>query len=286
MKPYTIVKHFLFSVIVFMVSHTTNASEQLTEIFVITVGSDGSDFEDDSGISAGGGDLDGDILVYINGNPVMDYGSGGIFKQINQYLRSGSNSVMLKGRSNVPIFVKIGVMAGPEFKRVAAKKQFKPGEITKGENFVFHADISYTLPIFDEESKIPLHVTGQDVFPLLTQLKEYLHGTDYEKAVALLLSQTKVWGEQAYAQDADQLEQMQKQVAAYYRENAIRYLPPNIESVKLVKGETMVLVYSSINDNGFVKSKSLGQFLFNQSERRPVSAMRMVFVGGQWRVWE
>jgi len=286
MKPYATMKNFLLGLLAGAILFAANVFAQPREIFVLSIGTDGDDFEDDSGISASSGEVNGNILVYINGNPVLNYASGGVFKQINQYLRSGVNTVMLEGRSDMSVFVKIGVMSGQEFKRVVEKKEFNPGDISEGESLVFEADIEYTLPIFDPLNRVPADVSGKSLFPLLDRLREYLHGSDYDKAMALLLSQTKVWSEQAYGQEAEQLDLMLKQAGAYYRKNNIRYLPPSPESLRLIKGESVVLVYSGIDDSGFSKSKTLGEFLVNSVEKRPVPAMRMVFVGGQWRVWE
>lgn len=286
MKPYGIAKLILLGVCASAISISFNAIAEPRDTFVITVGTSGDGFEDDSGISAGGGDVGGDVVVYINGNPVIDYQSGGVFKQINQYIRNGSNSVRLEGDINKSLYVKVGVMTGPEFKRVAAKKEFKPAGISRGAELSFSTDVDYVLPIFDQPNRIPENASGKTVYPLLEKLEAYFAGSEFEQAAALLLSQTKLWSEQAYGQEKEQLEQMQQQAAEYYRENAFAYRSPSPESVRLIRGESMVLVYSGVDDSGFFKSKTLGEFIANGSKRTPAPAMRMVFIDGRWHVWD
>ncbi|MBU1564697.1 MAG: hypothetical protein KJ630_03600 [Proteobacteria bacterium] len=56
---------------------------------MITIGTNGRDFNDDSVAVAGGDKIDGGVIVYINGNPVSEYNGWGTFKQINQYIKKG-----------------------------------------------------------------------------------------------------------------------------------------------------------------------------------------------------
>lgn len=286
MTPYRVVELLLLGFFTGAIVYASNAAAQPNDIFVIAVGTNGEGFEDDSGIAAGGGEVGGDVIVYINGNPVIDYQSGGVFKQVNQYIRNGANSVRLEGRADRNLYVKVGLMAGPEFKQVMAKKAFSPADVTAGGELLFSADVDYLMPMLERSNRIPEGVGARAVYPLLRQLETYLADSDYEQAAALLLSQMVLWGEQAYGQEKEQLEQMQQQAAAYYRENAFTYHPPSPDSIKVIQGESVLLVYSGVDDNGFFKTKTLGEFIANGSKKIPAPAMRLVFTDGQWRIWE
>ena len=167
-----------------------------------------------------------------------------------------------------------------------AKKEFKPGDVTAGNKLTFVADIDYDLPIFDPANRIPQDSTGGSVFPLLEQLEAYLADGDYMQAAGLLQSQTRVWSGQAYGQAPELLAQMQQQAAAYYRKKGFRYRPPEADTIRLVSGEAVVLVYSGMQDNGFFKSRMLGEFEVAGGDTKPVPAMKMVHLDGKWQVWE
>ena len=264
----------------------TNASALPPDIHVITVGTDGHGFEDDSGVSASGSDITGDVLVFINGNPVIDYRTGGVFAQINHYLRDGDNTIHLEGNPNKSLFVKVGLMAGPEFKRVVAKREFKPVDIARTDQLKFSTEVPYRLAIFEPDNRIPADASGSSMQPLLEQLANSFAESDYEGAAAVLLSQTRVWGELAYGQEEAQSALIEQQAADYYRKKLFTYRPPSPENIKIIAGESVALVYSSIDDNGFFKSKTLGEFVLNGSDRKPAPAMKMVYINGQWRIWD
>ena len=279
----TLLSRVFFAVAVLFATH---AAAQPPDVHVITVGTDGHGFEDDSGMSASGDEVNGNVLVFINGNPVIDYQSGGVFAQINQYLRGGANTIHLEGSTDKSLFVKVGLMTGPEFKGVVAKREFKPADVSRASQLAFSTDVTYRLPIFDPDNRIPTDASTGALHSLLAQLADSLAGSDYESAAALLLSQTKIWSELAYGQKKTQTELIQQQAAAYYRKNAFKYRPPNPKSIKVIAGESVALVYSGIHDNGFFKSKMLGEFVLNGSESKPAPAMKMVYIDNQWRIWE
>lgn len=279
-------RSWFFAALAFAVVCSTNATARTQDVFVIAIGTDGRDFDRDSGISASGDEIDGDVQVFVNGNPAIEYRSGGVFKQINHYLKDGVNSVHLQGTSDKDLFVKIGLMAGAEFKHVVAKREFRPDQVSKRERLEFSIDIPYRLPIFLAKNRIPAPPAGDTVHPLLERLANGLADRDYEAAATLLTSQTTVWSELAYGQDSAQSARLQEQAASYYRANQFTYRPPSPESIKVVAGESIVMVYSGVNDDGFFRSKTLGEFIVNGSETKPVPAMRMVFLDGQWQIWE
>ena len=263
-----------------------NAAALPPDIHVITIGTNGDGFEDDSGVSASGGEINGDVLVFINGNPVVDYRTGGVFAQINHYLRDGDNTIHLEGDPDKSLFVKVGLMAGPEFKRVVAKREFKPVDVSRSVQLKFPAEVPYRLAIFDPDNRIPADVSGSSLHPLLEQLAGSFAESDYGGAAALLLSQTRTWSELAYGQEKTQSVLIEQSAADYYRKKAFTDRPPSPESIRVVAGESVALVYSGIDDNGFFKSKTLGEFVLDGADRKPVPAMKMVYINGQWRIWD
>jgi hypothetical protein len=287
MKYQVSIKSFALSLFVsFTLVLTTNAFSKEKEIYVIAVGTNGSDFENNSGISASGDGITGNAIIYINGNPIMGYSAGGTLKQINQYIRNGKNSLQIKGASDKSLFVKIGIMQGREFKKVVTKKEFKPNDISKSAILPFFVNIDYVLPIFDKKNNIPKNVAAKSFYPLFQQLKKNLDNAKYDKVAEMFLSQRENWSIKAYGQDQKQFEAIKKQAIEFYRQNKLTYMPPEVNKIKILKGESILLVYSGVNEDSYFKSKTLGEFVMNGSKRTPAPAMRLAFIEGKWCIWE
>lgn len=271
---------------VFVIMSSMPVDALASDVFVIAVGSDAQGFDDDSGISAAGDETPSDVVVFINGNPVADYRSGGVFKQINHYLKDGMNSIHLRGSSENSLFVKIGLMAGAEFRRVVAKREFKPAEVAQRVRLEFTADIPYRLPIFEAQNRIPPAPAAGALHALLQRLADSLAGHDYDGAAALLLEQTGVWRGMSYGGDEADFALLQQQAAAHYRSSELTYRAPSADTIKVIAGESVLMVYSEVADNGFVKTRTLGEFVVAGSEAQPAPAMQMVFIDGEWQFWE
>lgn len=265
---------------------SSNAFSKDKEIYIIGVGTDSNDFENNAAISASGNEITGSAIIYINDNPVMGYNSGGTIKQINQYIKNGENSIQIRGKSDKSLFVKIGILLGKEVKNVVIKKEFTPNDILKNTTLTFSVDVDYSLPIFNPKNNIPKEITAKSVYPLLKRLKSYLDNDDYEKAVDMLLGQRENWSVKAYGQDKNNFAAMKKEMSEFYRTNKLTYTPPELDKITIVKGKSIIFLYSGVDKNSYFKSKVLGKFALNGSKIIPAPAMKLAFIDNKWCIWE
>lgn len=267
-------------------SYLTHAEEAKNrEVYAIGLGTDAADFDNDQGIKLSGDEIKGNVFIFINGNPVAAYHAGGLFKQVNQYLKNGINTISIQGDFDKTLYLKLALMKGDEFQSVIAKKTFKAHRENM-EPLEFTLKLNYSLPIFMKQNLLPEKIDRKSLFKLLKNMQVLFDKKEYSSIAEIVFKQRVEWMSIAYGTDSSQLEMMKNQTLRFYSQNSVKYFPPKLDEIKIVKGKSMIYVYSHIDEKSFFKTMSLGYFQVNGANKLSMPSMRLVYIQKKWCIWE
>ncbi|MBU1564699.1 MAG: hypothetical protein KJ630_03610 [Proteobacteria bacterium] len=102
----------------------------------------------------------------------------------------------------------------------------------------------------------------------------------------MLLTQRKSWSLKAYGQDEISFARTKEQAIEFYKSNKLIYIPPNLDDIKIIKGESVMMVYSGVNKTEYSTFKTLGDFVANSTNKMPAPALVFAYIDGKWCVWE
>jgi len=256
--------------------------DSMTSIYHLAIGTSGIDFENDDIVSASGTAIDGQVTIYINDNPVSIYTGDGRLMQINQWLKSGINSLDLIGSSTLPLYIKIGkVLNNGEVEKIVLKKKIIPKNKKIEAKNRFKTDIKYKLPIFNKgNSSLPENVKNSVRNHLEMYFGLYNSGK-YKDFVHLLLEGRTIWQKNAYAMNDKQLSDIAKQTLKAYTDNKFEF-NLDVNKIIIITGKSTVYIYSDFGKNGV---PFLCKAKLNSNEIK-IPPMKLARFSDKWVIWE
>lgn len=190
------------------------------------------------------------VIVFINDNPIMFFSWGTKIKQINQYLKPGTNTVAVKGKKEQEIKIEIKLFEKNKNKEGFAYQNLVGTVLEKSittdtkphqweGNFI--ADIGYRLPIFENKGSVK-DITKKEIMVLLKDL--------HDKYKNHKLTELKKMSMQGYGFGAVTAYGQSKEKTDEFIDSALKsmkkkeFLPVDESRVNLIYGKDLVLVYA------------------------------------------
>ncbi len=263
---------------------TTSCSKDDKKLYNLFIGTSGNFFHLDSCASAGGNEKIGTNFIYINENPVSFYGGYSYVLQLNQWLKPGTNTFSIKGKSSKDLFIKVASTSldGRNFK-LLFKKHIKAGNIDFKQKF--NPEVKYNLPLFKSSIPDDKNKNKEEISHFLNVIASNI---DKKKIWYELIYGRSIWEKEAYAindwskQEKIYLDNLRKSFAGNHTEMTFNKL-----SLKYLWGKNSVYVYSGIKTD-FIPSTylfTIKKYSDNKETLDYSPACQLIKVNGQWKVW-
>ncbi len=233
------------------------------------------------------GDIHGDIVVFVNENPVARFVDFCSFA-VTPFLREGMNSLRLQGNS--PQQFKVGLTAS---KKVSAQKysfedvcikEVAPGKCeTVDVTIPFLVTRAAENPVFDMR-------TPQDHDFVEAELREWLEGVnqlirakEYEELYETVFQYRDLWYARNYGGSVErQRENWLKQTA----EAEFALSTVNIRDIRFVYGPNSILAYDQSVHKDDLNLQGVIMADFGDGEQHSiVDYLRLTRVDGEWKVY-
>lgn len=259
-------------------------SQNNIRIYNLFIGTDGKSFESNSLAIASGTDIDGDIFIYLNGNPISYYGGYGATLQINQWLVPQKNSITIKGLSTKDLFIKVAAF---DHKRdnfeVIFKKHIKSGKINTSD--YFHTDIDFKLPLFNSLIPNKRDQVEIEIIEKIKEIKNKIDKKQKDQIVHQLLVGASLWQPMAYKVNWSNNKKMFEDMVIDQFFNSDRNIFDfDDREIKVVYGKNCVYVYS-----GVTKESAPEAYFFkinNNGKTEYVPAVKFFKYRDKWEIWQ
>lgn len=274
-----------------------NAPERLADsnrqipVYVLSIESDG----DSESVSSR---LEGDrmrdhILILINDNPVSFFSWGSKFKEINQYLKPGQNTISITGDLSRQFWIEVGLYERTEINGSVQQKQTatlleeliepqaQEGQWEKD----FTADIAYTLPIFESENLISQDPNDakEQILTYLKNLHDTLGKHDAAEIKRLSLESGSVlWQKMVYGQTEKEIDELVKVSLKLLQKQ--EYPALDADSIHLIFGPNLVMAYAGFEEEGLNSAYLWPVFWEKQKINMPPHILACI--NGRWVIWE
>lgn len=101
------------------------------ELYALFVGTNDENYDNNKIASAGGGSIEGKVLLFINENPISFFSTGGKVIHLNHWIKNGNNTLYFEGKSQKNIYLKVARMYNNKVSEIILKKIISPKSVKK-----------------------------------------------------------------------------------------------------------------------------------------------------------
>jgi len=241
--------------------------EPTDQVSVVISQGDEADFNDDSVVRLAGGDIGGEIVIYVNDSPCFIHVFGGGLLPITPLLERGRNEIRFEGSHTARMYAKVILTgeitfdeeSGFEIKKVYGKNWLLPEE--QSGTITFELDDHRMKPVYDLLVDDPASRERQraQIMGLLREMKEAWNQRDGERLWKLLNLELVAtpWGPLL---STDTLRQRKRDVIEFVNRGQYEWVTP-LDELKMIFGRRTVLVYHGSETDLF------GPYLFKGRDR-------------------
>ncbi len=266
-----------------------NENKSTDLLYYVTIGTDADDFDSEAparkSIRATSSDSNGDILISINNNPVKFRYNEGFLFPVNQFLKSGKNTISLTGECEDTLFLRVFKCAHLSDSK---SKVLLEAELVSDSNLEisytgwFISNTKYAWPFFKTtNSNKNRNKSKQEIYSLIKSIEKSINKKQSKTAAALLTSGFKIYQKRAYKHSDKGIDAMIEARAAYFSKSTTSVSEiNNIDELEFTFGKNLVIVSK--------KSKNKKHlFEMNVSTGKSYKNPPIIFakINDNWIVW-
>ncbi len=245
------------------------------------------DPENGQALAAEAADLDGEVVVFVNENPVSLFSSSGQMLPLGQWIRNGKNTISMKGKHGGDLFFKVLESEGPPHiaKELEVLGKFKkPATETEKELKIdLELGVDYEIPLFQEGneiSKSPGDVKKEALL-LVEKLNEHWMKKEIEAAISVSTEGQAIYEKLRFGRTDEELLAQKGRWMKFWEDENRAVLGIDLQRINLVIGKQVVMVYNMDEEQNQAIS-----FRFKDGDRKfSLGPIFLANLSGRWVIW-